>query len=84
MPTYDYRCEANGRVVEVSHRMSEEIQNWGELCSKAGIEAGDTPAESPVKRLATGGNVITGGVGGDPVPPCATGGGCPGGSCGIG
>ncbi|MES9980902.1 MAG: zinc ribbon domain-containing protein, partial [Candidatus Thiodiazotropha sp. 6PLUC5] len=33
MPTYDYRCEANSRVVEVSHRMSEEILNWGELCT---------------------------------------------------
>ncbi|MES9941772.1 MAG: zinc ribbon domain-containing protein [Candidatus Thiodiazotropha sp. 6PLUC2] len=83
MPTYDYRCEANSRVVEVSHRMSEEILNWGELCTKAGIEPGDTPSESPVKRLATGGNVIIGGVSSDAVPPCATG-GCPSGGCGIG
>jgi hypothetical protein len=84
MPTYDYKCEANGRVVEVSHRMSEEIHNWGELCRKAGLDVGDTPVESLVKRLATGGNVITSGVGSDPIPPCAAGGGCPGGSCGIG
>ena len=84
MPTYDYRCEANGRVVEVSHRMSEEINNWGELCRMAGIDQGDTAPESPVKRLATGGNVITGGVSSDVMPPCASGGGCPGGSCGLG
>ena len=84
MPTYDYRCEANGRVVEVSHRMSEQINNWGELCRMAGMDQGETAPESPVKRLATGGNVITGGVSGDAVPPCASGGGCPGGSCGLG
>ncbi|MES9833807.1 MAG: zinc ribbon domain-containing protein [Candidatus Thiodiazotropha sp. DIVDIV] len=84
MPTYDYRCEINNRVVEVSHRMSEEILNWGELCLKAGIEPGDTPSESPVKRLATGGNVIIGGVSSDAVPPCAAGGGCPSGGCGVG
>lgn len=83
MPTYDYRCEANGRVVEVNHRMSEEIRNWGELCSKADIEPGETPSASPVKRLATGGNVITGGIRSDPIPPCAAGGGCPGGGCGL-
>ena len=25
MPTYDYRCEVNGEVVEVKHRMNEGI-----------------------------------------------------------
>jgi hypothetical protein len=84
MPTYDYRCEANGRVVEVSHRMSEEINTWGELCLKAGIEPGDTSPESAVKRLATGGNILSGGISNDAIPPCAAGGGCPGGSCGLG
>ena len=49
MPTYDYRCEANGRVVEVNHRMSEAISTWGELCQKAGIDQGETAADSPVK-----------------------------------
>ena len=84
MPTYDYRCDANGRVLEVSHRMTDEVRTWGELCELAGIEPGDTPAGSPVKRLATGGNVITN-SGSDPsVPPCSTGGGCcPGGMCGL-
>ena len=38
MPTYDYFCETNGRKVEVRHRMSEEIHNWGELCAMARIE----------------------------------------------
>ena len=83
MPTYDYRCEANGRVVEVIHRMSEEMRSWGELCAKAGIDPGDTPADAPVSRLATGGNVVSAGSLGGNVPPCSAGGGCPSGGCGI-
>ncbi len=87
MPTYDYRCEANGRVVEVMHRMSDQMNNWGELCEKAGIEPGDTPLETPVTRMATGGNIITSGSGSaaaDVAPSCGIGGGCPGGMCGLG
>ena len=85
MPTYDYRCDANGQVVEVSHRMSELMNTWGELCHQAGIEPGDTPPDSPVRKLATGGNVISGSsMGNSDVPPCASGGCCPGGSCGLG
>jgi hypothetical protein len=84
MPTYDYRCEANGEMVEVSHRMSEEIKTWGELCTKAGRELGDTPPDSPVTRMATGGNIISGSSSaGGSLPPCA-GGGCAGGMCGLG
>jgi predicted nucleic acid-binding Zn ribbon protein len=25
MPTYEYPCPANGRVVEVAHRMADEM-----------------------------------------------------------
>lgn len=83
MPTYDYLCEANGRVVEVQHRMSERIATWGELCAAAGLEAGDTPASAPVQKLITGGSVITkGSLGSGPVPACG-GGGCAGGFCGL-
>ena len=60
MPTYDYLCEANGRVVEVSHKMSDQVVNWGELCQRAGIARGKTPAGSPVQKLITGGAVISG------------------------
>jgi hypothetical protein len=84
MPTYDYRCDANGRVVEVQHRMSESLATWGELCAAAGLEPGDTPAESPVRRLATGGNVISGkALGSGAAPACTTGTCCPGGFCGL-
>ena len=84
MPSYDYVCEANGRVVEVRHRMSETLSTWGELCDTAGIDAGDTPVTSPVKRLATGGQVVRSSSLGESAPPCASGGGCGGGMCGLG
>jgi hypothetical protein len=83
VPTYDYLCEANGRVVEVQHRMSEKLSTWGELCQQAGVDAGDTPPDTPVQRLATGGQVVKSGSLGDSVPPCAAGPCCGGGSCGF-
>lgn len=58
MPTYDYRCDVNERIVEVHHGMSHRIQTWGELCEIAGIETGATEKQTPVVRLATGGNVV--------------------------
>lgn len=84
MPTYDYRCETNDRVVEVNHRMSEDVKNWGQLCALAGIDPGETPSESPVKRLATGGNLISStSRGSGAEPACSTGACCPGGFCGL-
>lgn len=86
MPTYDYRCDSNGRVVEVTHRMSESLATWGELCARAGIALGDTPGEAPVHRLATGGNIISSasrGSGADPAPACGSGACCPAGFCGL-
>lgn len=84
MPTYDYLCESNGRVVEVKHRMNEQIANWGELCERARLSPGDIPLESPVKRLATGGNLISSSsLGNEPEPTCSTGTCCPGGVCGL-
>lgn len=83
MPTYDYRCETNGRVVEVNHRMSDEVATWGDLCARTGMEPGETPLDAPVKRLATGGNILTGGRASAPEPSCSTGTCCPGGFCGL-
>lgn len=83
MPTYDYRCETNGRTVEVSHRMSDQLHTWGELCERASIAGGDTPADAPVQRMATGGNLVTSlGSGAGPAP-CGTGNCCAGGYCGV-
>lgn len=83
MPTYDYSCQANGQVVEVNHRINELLSTWGELCTKAGIEPGDTPADSPVSKLATGGNIVGRSVLSNPEPPCGTGACCPSGVCGL-
>lgn len=84
MPTYDYLCEANGKVLEVKHRMSENLSTWDELCQLAGVEPGDTPGNSPVKRLATGGQVVrSSSLGEGSAPACSTGSCCGGGMCGL-
>jgi hypothetical protein len=31
--------------------MSEKLQTWCELASRAGTEAGDTPEDAPIERL---------------------------------
>ena len=51
MPIYQYLCPANETVVEVEHSIKVDLGNWGELCAHAGLEPGDTPADSPVQRL---------------------------------
>lgn len=85
MPTYDYRCAANDRVVEVKHRMSETVASWGELCALAGIETGSTSPDTPVERLATGGQVVrSSSLRESAAPPCASGPCCGGGMCGMG
>lgn len=83
MPTYDYFCENNGQKIEVRHSMSEELKNWGELCEKAGIDTGDTPKETPVRRLISGGAFISSSSLSNPEPACSTGSCCPGGTCGF-
>jgi len=84
MPTYDYRCEANDQVIEVNHRMSDLITTWGELCQRANIDPGDTPSNTPVSKLATGGNLVSpASLGSGTEPACDTGGCCGGGVCGL-
>ena len=83
MPTYDYYCEANGRKVEVSHKMSETLTSWGELCGRAGIEPGETPTGTPIRRLITGGSIISSANRSDAAPACTTGSCCPSGMCGL-
>ncbi len=53
MPRYEYRCEANGRVVEVTHGMSERLETWGDVRRLAGIEPDATPDAAPVERLVS-------------------------------
>jgi len=84
MPTYDYRCEANGRVVEVRHRMNDRLATWGELCALAGLDCGTTPPDAPVEKLITGGQVVRSSSLGDAgAPPCASGPCCGGGRCSL-
>jgi predicted nucleic acid-binding Zn ribbon protein len=35
MPTYEYHCRANGRTVEVSHKLADRIRTWGDFCRRA-------------------------------------------------
>jgi len=82
MPTYDYQCELNSRVVEVKHKMAETVTTWGELCNLAGISMGDTPSDAPVKKLATGGQVVNSrNLGKNGEPACASGPCCGAGNC---
>lgn len=84
MQTYDYRCESNGQVYEVSHPMSMTITKWGELCEVGRFDRGDIAAEEPVTRLLkTGGIVKKSALRNPEAPPCMSGGGCSGGRCGI-
>lgn len=78
MPIYEYRCDANGTTLEVTHAMRETVSNWGQLCAHAGIETGDTPASAPVEKLISmpiSQSSDAPGAGG-PVPPGACGPGC--------
>ncbi len=58
MPRYDYTCQTNGRTLEASHRMGEQISTWGELCEAAVVEPGGTPLDAPVVKLISTGTRI--------------------------
>ena len=53
MPRYDYRCDDNGKTIEVVHGIAIEVKNWGELCELAMIETGDTPVDASVRKVIT-------------------------------
>ena len=83
---YEYRCEANGRVVEVRHAMAERLLSWGELCERAGIAPGRTDPRSPVEKLISAGFIHAGTGASEPAcaaPGCGNG-VCGSGACGIG
>ncbi|WNO07970.1 zinc ribbon domain-containing protein [Teredinibacter sp. KSP-S5-2] len=84
MPTYDYRCEADQKVYEVKHSISQQLHTWGELCDLAGLALGDIGPETKVTRLIRGGGVVKSSSLKNPdVPPCMSGAGCSGGHCGF-
>lgn len=51
MPLYDYFCPSNNRQLEVMHSISQEVKTWGEVCQLANCDPGDTPADTPVRRV---------------------------------
>lgn len=57
MPNYEYICETNGRVLEVRHKIAEQVRNWGELCELAGLAPGKTSPAAPVKKLISAGYI---------------------------
>lgn len=59
MPTYEYQCEADGSHVEVFHSMSQSPKTWGELCEIRGVDPGNIPPGSPVKRVLSASAVHT-------------------------
>ncbi len=79
MPIYEYHCPANGRLVEVQHKMAEKLMTWGELCERAGISAGRTAPEAPVEKLMSAGFI----AGGRTEPACEAG-SCGSPVCGAG
>jgi len=83
MPTYDYRCNENGQIVEVKHSINDKLMTWGEVCSVNGMDLGATPAEAPVERLITGGQIVNSYSLKNPEPSCSTGSCCPTGMCGL-
>lgn len=83
MPTYEYRCEANGRVLEVRHNMAERVSSWGELCERAGVSPGKTDPAAPVEKLISAGFISAGTSKSTSEPACAAA-DCGNGFCGTG
>ena len=80
MPTYDYRCDDNGRTLEVRHPMNAKLRTWGELCELLGIKPGDTPKGAAVRKVITNTSVMKSeNLGSGEAPPCESGGPCCGG-----
>lgn len=77
MPSYDYLCESNGRIVEVSHSMHERLATWGEVCARTGLPLDDVPGDAPVRRMISGPGVVRSSALKNPeLPPCQTGAPC--------
>ena len=70
MPTYEYRCDANDRVVEVSHKMTERLSTWAELCHRAGLDPGRAAGNAAVTKLISGTFISTRQSADRTAPPC--------------
>jgi hypothetical protein len=63
--------------------VSEKLATWGEVCERAGLDLGNTPSDSPVDRLISGGGIVSSGALSNPEAPSCGSGGCGGGFCGL-
>ncbi|MCQ4276955.1 regulator [Stutzerimonas degradans] len=79
MPTYDYRCEANGQVYEVRHAMALRPETWGELREACALaEDASIPDDAPVTKLMSAAGVVNSRVLKNPEAPACARGGCAG------
>ncbi len=79
MPTYDYRCEANGRLYEVRHSMALSPRTWGELRAVGELPADAAiPEDAPVTRLLGAPSVVDRRVLSNPEAPACARNGCAG------
>jgi len=64
MPTYQYHCPTNNRIIEVQHGMKESLNSWGDVCQRAGLDLNGTPADAAVERIISGGlmGTVSGGT----------------------
>lgn len=84
MPKYDYFCAANGRTVELSHKIGERLATWGELRARIDISGDGTPDDAPVHRLITASAIVSSGNLGSTERPCDYGSPCGGCMCSDG
>ena len=59
MPVFEYRCAANGRIVEVSHDAGVTLRNWGEVCFLAQLDPAGTDPSEPVVRIIASPPAVT-------------------------
>ena len=59
MPSYDYYCESNGRVVEVFHSIGTQLDTWKDLCEAADLDLGATRPDAKVIRKISVPRIIT-------------------------
>ncbi len=81
MPTYDYRCQANGKLYEVKHPMSLTVRTWGELKVLADIEDDAIPDDAAVNKVLNTGGVVKSSSLKNPQAPACPVSGCGGGGC---
>jgi putative FmdB family regulatory protein len=71
MPIYDYKCGECGKIFDIFHKVREVQEDI--LCPACGSMKHTRLLSAPSINMGSR----------PEAPPCATGGCCPGGSCGL-